>query len=457
MILYINKLQVIESGGNTMDLLIPLHTIIMFVGPIGCGKTTFAHEILLPALIAEDPLRGVTIKTAYLSDKELADDTFFPTLDALSSFPTNTEFIVLDTSGLDASFRKNVNTIAQKNAYKVVTIVFDYSNREDYYVEPVLKATALQQIKQFQQNVLPVFKKEHYAQVFRLKQKDFLTNKYKYRIEMKNLALYMSCHLPLDEHNIYIGDIHECLEEFISLLELLGAKIVNGRITLHNLPPNTKFVLLGDYVDKGNATKEIIPFIFENRKMFHILVGNHENFSYKYVHGSIDKKTLDYKKIRKYFTSIPALQNDMPLLTMFTTLFHDALPFIKKIGDSPRNTLYATHAPCQQKYIGKLHAAARRNQRNFHLNRDILIDPQLAFIVNEAHPDNPTHLFGHVMTKEHVHYYNKFAIDTGVVAGNKLTAVHFDGQLPIFTTVAALPKRVVDPLPQLFATLIPNK
>ena len=65
-----------------------------------------------------------------------------------------------------------------------------------------------------------------------------------------------------------IGDIHGC---FDSLKELVEKKI--------QLQKNDKLILLGDYIDRGDKSKEVIDFIIElQEKGFDVipLMGNHE-------------------------------------------------------------------------------------------------------------------------------------------------------------------------------------
>ncbi|HUW07818.1 MAG TPA: metallophosphoesterase family protein [Williamwhitmania sp.] len=65
-----------------------------------------------------------------------------------------------------------------------------------------------------------------------------------------------------------IGDIHGC---FDSLEELVGNKI--------QLQKEDNLILLGDYIDRGDKSKEVVDFIMElQEKGFDVipLIGNHE-------------------------------------------------------------------------------------------------------------------------------------------------------------------------------------
>lgn len=118
-----------------------------------------------------------------------------------------------------------------------------------------------------------------------------------------------------------IGDVHGC---FDSLKKLIETKI--------QLQKSDKLILLGDYIDRGNKSKEVIDYIIElQEKEFDIvpLLGNHEamlldafdnerNISQWIYNGgnetlksfeiesitSIDPKYLKFFKELKYYYSL---------------------------------------------------------------------------------------------------------------------------------------------------------
>lgn len=61
-----------------------------------------------------------------------------------------------------------------------------------------------------------------------------------------------------------IGDLHESVEA----LKLVMAELRKKQVT--------KFVLVGDLIDKGNACLETLQFISDNINLFYIVRGNHE-------------------------------------------------------------------------------------------------------------------------------------------------------------------------------------
>lgn len=72
----------------------------------------------------------------------------------------------------------------------------------------------------------------------------------------------------MNERLFAIGDIHGCFDSFRELVE--------NKIEINN---SDKLVLLGDYIDRGNQSKEVVDFIIElQHKGIDVipLMGNHE-------------------------------------------------------------------------------------------------------------------------------------------------------------------------------------
>ena len=131
-----------------MDIKTQIHTIIMLIGPSGSGKSTFAKNVLIPQLSKPmDTEKNFTPNVQYISSDEIrqdilgynfdkmdeimtesstqAFDILFTKLDAVTTYPINAEFVVLDTTGLSEQFRNDVIEIAKKNNYNLDAIVFE--------------------------------------------------------------------------------------------------------------------------------------------------------------------------------------------------------------------------------------------------------------------------------------------------------------------------------------------
>ncbi|MBL1223579.1 metallophosphoesterase [Enterococcus sp. BWR-S5] len=412
------------------------HTIFLLIGPTECGKTTFSKEVLMKQLGFEEPEYNFYSNVQYISSDDLrqeilghdydkydqimleASNIAFPylrkKLEFVTTYPVAAEFVIVDTTGLAKEFRQEILEIAKAQNYNIEAVIFDYKNRDDFYASERSRRLISTHIQRLKREVLPALAKENYHAIHRIPKKDFS----EIEIEVTDKEEYLACILPPEETYTVVGDIHECVETFQALLTRLGHTLTDGQLTVNE--HEGKLILNGDWIDKGKQTAAIIEFLYANREHFLLTVGNHEHFVYHYLKGEI--KGVDLQTLNNYFDSIPVLQKDTELREKFFTLVEQAKPFYRRIGGDQQSFI-VTHAPCKQKYLGKLNTAAKRRQRNFRLDREKPIEPQLMFLETESYFNLPLHIFGHVASKEAFRLKNKRSIDTGAVANNRLTAV----------------------------------
>lgn len=430
-----------------MDIQTRVHTVFMLVGSTECGKTTFAKEVLIPGLRFEDANRKVRANVQYLSSDQIRQEVLgyeydkydqvmlesseqafhllFERLKMVTSFPVNAEFVVVDTTGLSEDFRAKVKEIAIQNNYNLEVIVFDYRKREDYYASERSKKLITNHINRLKKEVLGSLPREGYGKIHKVRAKDFYAAEEgranpEYQILVEDLDAYLATILPQDQQYIIIGDVHECVDDLKGLLLDHGYKIEAGKLVLTDKLKQTKLILVGDWIDKGKQTKEIVQFLYDNQEHFYFVLGNHENFVDKYIKGEING--VDQELLHTYFDSTQVLMNDPELVGKFQHLVSISKPFYRYVGTTG-SSFYVTHAPCRNKYIGKLDPNSVRNQRNFRIDREVPLEGQLAFLQEEAVKNHPYHVFGHVAAKQSFRIGNKIHIDTGSVHGNLLTSV----------------------------------
>ncbi|MFF2480071.1 metallophosphoesterase [Paenibacillus sp. NPDC058071] len=424
-----------------------VHTIFMLVGSTECGKTTFAKEVLIPGLRFEDANRNVRANVQYLSSDQIRQEVLgyeydkydqvmlesseqafhllFERLKMATSFPINAEFVVVDTTGLSEDFRAKVKEVAYQNNYNLEVIVFDYRKREDYYASDRSKKLITNHINRLKRDVLGALPREDYGKIHKVRAKDFyMVDQQKanpaYKMIIDDLEVYLATVLPQDHQYIIIGDVHECVEDLKGLLKDYGFKIEADKLIATDKLKQTKVILVGDWIDKGKQTKEIVQFLYDNREYFYFVLGNHENFVDKYIKGEI--KGVEQELLHTYFDSTQLLLNDPELLEKFQQLVATSKPFYRYIGTKGAS-FYVTHAPCRNRYIGKLDTNSVRHQRNFRIDREAQLEEQLGFLQEESVKNHPFHVFGHVAAKQSFRIGNKIHIDTGSVHGNMLTSV----------------------------------
>lgn len=82
-----------------------------------------------------------------------------------------------------------------------------------------------------------------------------------------------------------IGDIHGCLGKLQALIQSIGAD-----------PQNDTLIFIGDYIDRGNAGREVVDYVIRLRSEYKnvaCLLGNHEHMFMRYLEG-MDEETYLY-------------------------------------------------------------------------------------------------------------------------------------------------------------------
>ncbi|MGO4348341.1 metallophosphoesterase [Paenibacillus sp. MCAF9] len=456
-----------------MEMRTRVHTIFMLIGTTECGKTTFANEVLMPQLRFRDDSKGMNANVQYISsdsirqellgsdyDKydqimlEASDQAFrllFEKLRLVTTFPINAEFVVVDTTGLSEDFRARVREVAKENNYNLEVVLFDYKKRDDYYSSERSKKLITSHINRLRKDVLGSLSREKYSKVHKVRAKDFYSPMDKvanpdYKIIIEDAAEYLDVFLPLDQKTIIVGDVHECVDELKALLVSHGFQLEGNVLVETGKVSGTKVLLVGDWIDKGSRTKEIIDFLYTNQNKFLFVLGNHENFVHKYMRGEI--KGVEEELLHAYFDSTEVLRGDAELLQKFNHLVSLSKPHYRMVGKAGPS-YYVTHAPCENKYIGKLDVNSIRHQRNFRLDRSAPIEAQLAFLKRDAAGNQPYHVFGHVAAKQAFRIRNKIHLDSGAVHGNLLTSVSLSVK-PTFKSQKSSIAGMEGELPALF-------
>jgi predicted kinase len=431
------------------------HTIYMLIGTTECGKSTFAKNILIPQLEFEQAEKNYIANVQYLSSDEIrqellghpydkyasmmmeasqqAFDLLFRKLEAVTSFPINADFVIVDTTGLAEDFRKKVIQIAKDQHYRLEAIVFDYRNIRDYYASERSKKVIANHVNRLRRDVLPQLRRSDFDDIHRVREKNFLQPG-SYEVVVENREEYLEHLLPHNHYYIFVGDVHESLAELQELIAAYGFEVVDGKIIPTAKSRDKKFVLIGDFIDKGKNTAATVEFLYDNRDFFYFIKGNHENFVSKYLNGEIDE--VDSHLLENFFDSIPVLAANAQLREKFQALVDQSKDFYRFIGKE-NNSYYLTHAPCHNRYIGKLDSISRRNQRRFATEFGSNVEEQLRFLEHESSTNYPYHVFGHVATRDVIRLKNKIGIDTGCVSGGSLTSVALAGFKPFFKNVRA--------------------
>jgi len=198
-----------------------------------------------------------------------------------------------------------------------------------------------------------------------------------------------------------IGDIHGCFDKLQKLIEKLP---VDQQLDT--------LVFIGDYIDRGSSSKEVVEYVIELKDKFHnvvCLTGNHEQMFLNYLAG-IDEVMYLYNGGKATLVSyglpayspVPERKSAIPLshLQFFQSLLH----------------YYET-----EEYIfvhaGLIPGLSMRRQTVHDL-----LWVRHDFIYSD-YDFGKTVVFGHTPFQSPLIAANKIGIDTGAFSGGKLTCV----------------------------------
>lgn len=478
-----------------MKIALKHHSIILLVGPTGCGKSTFAanlsHSIVNDIIhtgekkprvitLSSDEYRRKLLNNPMLHSHdpmmmEVSSQAFkvlMCDLEVHTSFPINTEFVIIDSRGFNESFRKEIITHAEKVCYNVTCVTFEYKEASEYRIgvgqipglgldQSVIKAVD-KDVQLYRRKILAGIRSRDFTSMITVKHKSACHEAME--IVLEDNWMFTQCvnhgiSLPPDAdpdtifnfHPVQgqaiavIADSHECVDELSSLLNAIHDKFLDV--------DKPKFIHLGDYLDKGNDTARMIEFMYQRVIGFgdSMIQANHEAYTVRRLRGEIDPNP---ELEATYFTALNVLMENEELKQKFFRIWDASVPFMYVQSPGMRS-LMITHAPVEERYMGKLTFGAIRAQRNFRIkDREKDVREELAFLFDEADTSKPLHVFGHVSHNSPKPVYkNKIFLDTGAVFGGKLTAMIYHQNQYSFMQVdcaarykADLPNNLTTPL-----------
>jgi serine/threonine protein phosphatase 1 len=235
----------------------------------------------------------------------------------------------------------------------------------------------------------------------------------------KNAERERRARLRLDTAGIAIyavGDVHGCLDQ---LLSLERAIVADGK----NLPGRKIIIMLGDYVDRGPASSQVID---------HLLAPPPAGFERIFLAGNHEVVMLDYIDGRLGLADWMSMGAAATLLSY--GIDHDRLVQIyrssRQIDEVIRKTIPAAHIAflrslpilIEAKRFIFVHAGIRPE-----VDLERQSDYDLAFIRSEfyerAHLLKKYVVHGHTPVAEAKRDGMRVNIDTGAVFGGRLTAL----------------------------------
>ncbi len=195
-----------------------------------------------------------------------------------------------------------------------------------------------------------------------------------------------------------IGDIHGCIFTLEKLID--------------KLPKGSNPIFVGDLVDRGNYSKEVIEFVIENN--YQSVFGNHEYLMFNYARDAM------IRNIQSMWSMSNKSYGGLKTLHSYANSENTLLKHIEFIEKLPKyleiDNYFITHG------FGLPYYKRRDTfSKDLYTNRleDISLDWESSWkdykVIN---------VFGHTHYKDVKFGKNYIGIDTGAVFGNKLSAVN---------------------------------
>jgi protein phosphatase len=403
---------------DPMLLDIPDFSLVVLIGATGSGKSTFASRWFQPTeIISSDRCRGLVSDDE--NDQSVSADAFDLVRAIAEKRLKHRRLTVIDATNVRAPERKAWIDLARRWHALPVAIVLDpgldvcvarNQQRPDRNFSAGVPQRMIQEIRKG----FGGLQREGFRQVWRLSSEDAVNAA---RIERR--PLWTDRREEKGPFDI-IGDVHGCADELKSLLDTLGYKIgVEGDAVSIVPPDGRKLVFVGDLVDRGPATPEVLRIVMAAVEAGHAFV----------VQGNHDQK-LDRWMAGRNVKIAHGLQESIDQLEAETPEFRDKVKAF--LGDLRSHywlddgRLAIAHAGLKEEMIGRGSPAVREfalygetTGETDEFGLPVRGDWALGY------RGKTTIVYGHTPIPEPEWINNTICIDTGCVFGGKLTALRW--------------------------------
>lgn len=274
-----------------MQLTIPELSLVLLVGPAGCGKSTFARKHFRPTeIISSDFFRAMVSDDE--SDQSSSRHAFEVLHLVTAKRLAGRRFTVIDATNLKPDARRPLLALAHRYHFVTIAIVFNLPEQEcqernRLRAERHVEEWVITSHAQVLQQAIHELEHERFQDIVILRSP----------ADVDALSI---CRLPppfdrRQDHGPFdiIGDVHGCLEELTSLLAQLGYRLETGagpggekRYKVEG-PPGRTLVFVGDLIDRGPYSIEVLRLTMDLTAAGQTLVviGNHDDKLLRYLHG----------------------------------------------------------------------------------------------------------------------------------------------------------------------------
>ncbi|OQP46028.1 polynucleotide kinase-phosphatase [Niastella yeongjuensis] len=400
---------------NNNNIHIPELSLVVLMGASSSGKSTFARKHFKPTeIISSDQCR------ALVSDNENSQEASTDAFD-VARFIAGKRLkagllTVIDATNVQESARKDWIRLARE--YHVLPVAIVINMPEKLCVQ----RHETRPDRDFGKHVIPQQISQLRRSVRHLKLEGF-RNIIELRTPEEVDAIEAIIRDPLynnkkEEHGPFdiIGDVHGCYDELVELILELGYQHTEG---IYSHPAGRKLVFVGDLVDRGPKTPEVLDLVMTNVKAgtAFCVPGNHDAKLVKWLKGK------DVTIAHGLQESIDQLNKKTPAFREDVKQFLDGL-ISHYVFDG--GNLVVAHAGLREEMHGRGSGAVRDFCMYGETTGEI-DEFGLPVRYNWAaeYKGKAMVVYGHTPVPEPQWLNRTIDIDTGCVFGGKLTALRY--------------------------------
>lgn len=407
-----------------MRIVVPDLSLVVMMGPSGSGKTSFARRNFLPSeVLSLDHCRETVADGA--RDPEAWEEATRALLYLTERRLQRGLLTVIDATNVKSRHRRPLVEIARHHHVTPVALVFRLPeevcrSRAAVREVPVSPWLVADEWRQLEEGIEGLPKEGFGGQVYEFRSVESVEEAWIDRVAL-------SCDRRGDRGPFdIIGDVHGCYDELLSLVGSLGYSItelpaVEGEPARHSIEPpaGRKLVFLGDLVDRGPKTPQVLRLVMDATDCGAALMvpGNHDDRLLKWLRGR--RMELNHGLLE----TAEQLSRTGAAFRKEVELFLESLPSHLVLDGG---SLVVAHAGMKQEFQGR----ASGSVRAFALYGESTgaVDSSgmpMRYPWAEQYQGRAMVVYGHTPVKE-VGWSNRtLNVDTGCVFGGKLTALRY--------------------------------
>lgn len=403
---------------KSMKITIPNLSLVVLIGASGSGKSSFAKKHFLPTeILSSDVCRGLVSDD---ENNQAATNDAFDVLHFIASKRLAAgKLTVVDATNVQPESRKPLVELAREYHCLPVAIVLDMpervchernASRPDRAFGPHVVGRHIRSLRQS----LRGLEREGFRHVFTLGSVEDVD-----AAVITREPLYNDKKVDRGPFDI-IGDIHGCYDELLALLTQLGYVVsIDGDGVTVTPPDGRKVIFLGDLVDRGPKTPDVLRLVMPMVEAGTALCvpGNHDIKLMRKLGGK------DVQIKHGLAESLTQLCGESPEFVAKVKKFFDALVSHYVLDDG---RLVVAHAGMKESMQGR----GSGKVREFALFGETTGEVDefgLSIRYNWAleYRGSATVVYGHTPVPETEWLNNTINIDTGCVFGGNLTALRY--------------------------------